>query len=214
MRKLQEMQLMKNESAKSTTTVRLGDIANISQGSILTRVEDRSGTPAETISMMELSYYCLQNDSFPETKIVSLNDKSRSKCVFTEKGDVLVGLSSAKAMVIEGPRTNKLVLSNFAVIRINDTNYVDPYYLCWLFNENSGISKTITTLSQGMTRVSVVPLSELKELNIELPGIEEQRKIGKTYDLLRQLTRLERRKSSIRYQLVNQNISKSLKGGN
>ena len=39
------------------------------------------------------------------------------------------------AMVITKERANSLLLSNFCLVRVNDTNLLDPYYFAWLFNE-------------------------------------------------------------------------------
>lgn len=105
----------------------------------------------------------------------------------TKEKDVVVGLSSGKAIVIESNRANKLILSNLAIIRIKDTEKVDPYYLCWFINSNKA---AIKKMQQGTSAVSIIPLSMLKSFEVELLPIETQRTIGKINELKRQRDRL------------------------
>ncbi len=201
------------ERKQNKLECKLDEITNISQGSILTRIEDKSfGTSFETITMSELSYYNLQSDAAPVAKSVLVRDKNIEKCTFTKYHDIVIGLASGKAMVIKKERENKLVLSNFAVLRIKDENIVDPYYLCWVINENSSFSKKMTSLFQSSSRVFIILLSDLKEITISLPSIDVQRKIGRIYDLSRQITRLKHSKAELNKKIINQEISNLNKG--
>lgn len=187
---------------------KLSEIADISQGSILTRIEDKSSNEIyETITMAELSYYALQSDIEPQQKFVSLKSKNSDKCIFTQEGDIILGLTSGKAMVVDESRVSKLVLSNFALIRIKDRNLVDPYYLCMLFNESSMMSKQLASLFQSTSRVFIILLSDLKDVEIELPDIKKQQSQGKIYDLTRRLTRISRTKTDLKYKLITNQIT-------
>lgn len=172
--------------------VKLNKIAEINQGNILTRIKsDNQLDEVETdsISMQELSYYIGILDSYDNYAKPKVSSSKLSSCIFTKQKDIVVGLSSRKAMVIEEERSNKLLLSNFALIRV-DTNKLDPYYFCWLFNENLQFQKKLEQKVQGSANVSILPINSLKELEFDLPNINIQKKIGLLYNLYRKRERL------------------------
>ena len=164
----------------------LKQLASIIQGNIPTRIEVSEGESIETITMQELNYIANVSDDLPvEKRIVVQGDKLNTYSL-TQNKDVVVGLSSGKAIVIDDKRANRLILSNLAIIRINDTNLLDPYYLCWLINSNKA---EIRKMQQGTTAVSIIPLSKLKSFEVTLVPIETQRTIGKIDELKRQRDR-------------------------
>ena len=196
--------------------LKLKEIADVIQGSILTRIKniDEDGIRIEAITMQELSYYCNQTDEKPETNFINISKERYSNCLISNVGDVLIGLSSGKAMVIEKNRSNKLILSNFAIVRLHDTSKIDPFYLCWLINESLYIKKQLLALFQKTGRVIVIPISEFKEIEIESCDINKQRKIGQIYNLSRRKTRLKRTKSEYTYEIINLGLKKYLKENN
>lgn len=167
--------------------VELKQLASIIQGNIPTRIEVSEGESIETITMQELNYIANVSDDLPvEKRIVVQGDKLNTYSL-TQNKDVVVGLSSGKAIVIDDKRANRLILSNLAIIRIKDTNLLDPYYLCWLINSNKA---EIRKIQQGTAAVSIIPLSMLKSFDVTLVPIETQRTIGKIDELKRQRDRI------------------------
>ena len=165
----------------------LKQLASIIQGNIPTRIEVSEGESIETITMQELNYIANVSDDLPvEKRIVVQGDKLNTYSL-TQNKDVVVGLSSGKAIVIDDKRANRLILSNLAIIRIKDNNLLDPYYLCWLINNNKA---EIRKMQQGTTAVSIIPLSKLKSFDVTLVPIEIQRTIGKIDELKRQRDRI------------------------
>ncbi|UKI52436.1 MAG: hypothetical protein L6V79_02830 [Clostridium sp.] len=126
-------------------------------------------------------------------------------------------MSSGKAIVIESRRADKLILSNLAIIRINDMSEVDPYYLCWFINNNTAALKQLKKLKQATTAVSIIPLSMLKSFEVTLLPIETQRTIGKISELKRQRDRLthsiETKKTDILTQQLMKIFEKELQNG-
>lgn len=165
-------------------------LANIIQGNIPTRIEVSVGKTLETFTMQELNYITNVSDDFPVAKFLTVQSDKADSYVFTQVGDVLVGLSTGKAIVIEPKKSGKLVLSNMAIVRIKDINKVDPYYLCWYINNNKSALKELNKLKQATAATSVIPLSMLKSFEIVLLPIEKQRLIGKVNDLKRQRDRI------------------------
>ncbi len=184
---------------------KINQLADISQGSILTRIksQDNNGISSEALTMQELSYYCNQSDDLAAANEVVVDKDRYENCLFSQAGDVLVGLSSGNTMVIEKERAGKLVLSNFAVIRIKDKKKLDPYYLCWMINENNDVKRQLLPLYQKTSRVVVIPISTFKDIEIECCSIEKQVKIGKTYDLSRKLVRTKRLKVDTVNKIIN-----------
>ena len=166
--------------------VELKQMASIIQGNIPTRIEVSEGVSIETITMQELNYIANVSDDLPVEKHIVVQGDKLNTYSLTQNKDVVVGLSSGKAIVIDNKRANRLILSNLAIIRIKDTNLLDPYYLCWLINNNKA---EIRKMQQGTTAVSIIPLSKLKSFDVTLVPIEPQRTIGKIEELNRQRDR-------------------------
>lgn len=161
-------------------------MASIIQGNIPTRIEVSEGVSIETITMQELNYIANVSDDLPVEKHIVVQGDKLNTYSLTQNKDVVVGLSSGKTIVIDNKRANRLILSNLAIIRIKDTNLLDPYYLCWLINNNKA---EIRKMQQGTTAVSIIPLSKLKSFDVTLVPIETQRTIGKIDELKRQRDR-------------------------
>ena len=193
----------------------LKSIATIIQGNIPTRIEVPTGQSIETITMQELNYIANVSDDLPVEKNITIQGDKLESYSLTKEKDVVVGLSSGKAIVIESNRANKLILSNLAIIRIKDTEKVDPYYLCWFINSNKA---AIKKMQQGTSAVSIIPLSMLKSFEVELLPIETQRTIGKINELKRQRDRLthsiETKKTDILTQQLMTIYEKERKNGN
>ena len=190
---------------------KLSEIAEVIQGSILTRIKPDSQfdetVELDSISMQELSYIVgLSDVSDNHGKIKILKNKKDS-CVLTQQKDIVVGLSSKKAFVVDEKRSNSLLLSNFALVRVNDFNVLDPYYFCWLLNENLHFQKYIDQKTQGSANVIILSINNLKDIEIALPDIEKQKLIGKIYELGRLRDRisqqlLEKTKLARNYNLI------------
>ena len=196
----------------------LTKLADIIQGNIPTRIEVPSGQLIETITMQELNYIANVSDDLPIEKYLTVQSDKIATYSLTKEYDVVVGLSSGKAIVIEQSRARKLILSNLAIIRIKDINVLDPYYLCWYINNNKAALKELNKLKQATAAVSVIPLSMLKGFDIVLLPIEKQRIIGKINELKRKRDRLthiiETKKSDILTQQLIKTFEKESKNGN
>lgn len=194
--------------------VELQSLANIIQGNIPTRIEVTTGQSVETITMQELNYIANVSDDLPIEKYITVQGDKIGTYSLTKEYDVVVGLSSGKAIVIESRRADKLILSNLAIIRIKDMSKVDPYYLCWFINNNRA---EIKKMQQGTSAVSIIPLSMLKSFEVTLLPIETQRTIGKISELKRQRDRLthsiETKKADILTQQLMKIFEKELQNG-
>lgn len=185
----------------------LSELAEIIQGNIPTRIEAENGEKIELLTMQDLNYIANVSDEEIATKhIIVQSDKSKA-LLFVKKDDVVISLSSCKAIVIDSKTENKLILSNLAVIRICDKEKLDPHFLCWYINKNVNTIKKFKQLQQGTHTVSIIPLSIIKSFEIEMISISIQREIGQIYELQRQRYRInqivEQKKAEVlSYQLM------------
>lgn len=170
--------------------MKLLEMASIIQGNIPTRIEMSLGVSVQTVTMQELNYIANISDDLPVEKYITVQEDKLEGYSLTKEKDVVVGLSSGKAIVIESKCANRLILSNLAIIRIEDAKKLDPYYLCWYINNNKASLKQLKKLQQGNSAVSIIPLMMLKNFEIEILPIEKQKIIGKIYELKRQRDRL------------------------
>lgn len=135
---------------------KLSEIAELSLGTNPSRVKD---VPLYTQEDLELSLiHCREPNGF----IISLFTNKASP-----KGD---------------EKTGKVLTSNFVECNV-DTNVLDPFYFCYLFNEDKDIKEQISKMHLMSTVASVkrIPVQALAQLEVELPDIETQRAIGRTY---------------------------------
>ena len=192
----------------------LQDLAEIIQGNIPTRIEVTTGQAIETITMQELNYIANVSNDIPVEKYLTVQTGKLDLLSLTKTNDIIVGLSSGKSIVIEKNRSDKLVLSNLAIIRIKNTDKIDPHYLCWYINNNTA---AIKKMQQGTYAVSIIPLSTLKSFEIELLPIEKQRLIGQIYELKRKRDRLtqmiEIKKSNVLSQKLLKVFTEEAKNG-
>ena len=177
----------------------LEEIADITQGSILTRIKDTSGTAFKAFTMQQLSYYINASDTpglFNE--IVVNNDKIGNLCIAKEN-DILVGLASGKAMKVS---------------KEDDIKKFDPDFICWIFNENLDTQKYFASQTQGSARVSIIPLSFIKCLNVDLIPFEQQKKIGRIYQLQKEKVKLVLKKEKIKSAIIGKELFEIYKNHN
>lgn len=174
--------------------MQLKSVAPVMQGSILTRIKSTGGnaTMIPSVTMQGLSYYLNLSDQEELETGIKVSLEKVDSCCFACKGDVVIGLSSGKAMAIDENTEGKIVLSNFALVKLSENNNVNPNYFCWYINENPEVQKLIAANSQGSARVRIIPLGFISELPINIIPLEKQVVIGKLYDLNRKRTRIIR----------------------
>lgn len=190
--------------------VKLSDISDINLGTILTRVKPKNkyiqNVQIPTISMQELSYECGKTDDEFEEIISTIEADKVDKCLFVEKKDVVIGLSSQNAMVISNERAGKLLLSNFCHIRINKPEILEPNYLVWLFNENTIFKNRLTNSMQGTAYVKMITLDTIRSITLDIPSIEIQRIIGRVYSCSIERDRLAKKEIELKKKLLNKKL--------
>ncbi len=195
--------------------LKLSELADISLGTILTRVnaeQHDNAIEAETISMQEVSYYVGKTDIKGDALYSKIKGNKIDSCEFTKLNDIVLGLTSRSAMVIDCSRENKLIASNFLRIRIHDTNLLNPTYLCWLINENQTIKNYFENSKQGTAAVSVLKAQDVRELMIDVIPMCEQNRIANFYMKYLEKYRVDRKLAELNFTLNKMIINKYYKG--
>lgn len=195
-------------------SIKISDLAEISLGTILTRVKPKSDLQSvklfSTISMQELSYNCGKDESDYEEIVSKIDENKIDKCLLTQENDVVIGLASQNAMVITKERANSLLLSNFCLVRIIDQSVLDPFYFSWLFNENTTVKRQLTGSMQGQSYVKMMSLDTIRNLQIDLPPICKQKLIGKIYIGSIQRNHYDKRLIELKQLLLNKQLENTL----
>lgn len=131
-----------------------------------------------------------------------------------EPNGFIISLINNKAAPTGYEKTGKVLTSNYLEC-IVDTNVLNPLYFCYLFNENKDIKTQIEKMHQMSTIASVkrIPVQALSQLEIELPDINEQRKIGKIYQEALKLKYLINKQADDLFTATMEIISKAKKEG-
>ncbi|MEK5081112.1 restriction endonuclease subunit S [Solibacillus sp. FSL W7-1436] len=194
--------------------MRLEQIAEFTQGAFATRLES-SANNVQTVKVKPLSL-----KEFNETLGISYrfsNEKSLDITMAKEKLDAqlltdttsLVLHTQAKKVALLPEKYSGLLLTNnFLKIRLHET--VDLAFFEWYFNEHPDIHKQLSVMSEGSS-VTLLKLSHLKELGIELPTLEKQKIIGRIAQLKRRKEVLQLERIELQHQLIQQQLIKSMK---
>lgn len=192
--------------------MKISDIGNVVHGVTLSRVEPKPLEEKVTYSLFtiqelneELSKF---NIEFYE-KTVEVSKEKFDKTYLAKDNMVIIGLNSFKSVAVNENIVGKVIPSNFAFIEL-DTGKVDPTYFSWYFNEHPDIERQLKIAMQG-TILRALSVQMLRELNIILPPINVQKKIGRIYILQKKKEKLLYEKSILEERLYKGIIIEKLK---
>lgn len=83
------------------------------------------------------------------------------------------------ATIIADDNQDKFISQVFSIMKVN-TEKLNPWYLCYLLNESDIIARQCNVLLQGSV-IARLSAYQLKQMQIPLPPVEEQERIGKLY---------------------------------
>ncbi|TAA70636.1 restriction endonuclease subunit S [Planococcus salinarum] len=167
--------------------MKLEDIANVKMGLVLSRkkaeMEDEEKVSYKLLTLKNITEEgVIQDLSFDQFASSDILDNH----YFTEKGDVLMRLSHPNtAVYIDEEQSGLLIPSYFAVIKINQDDFL-PEYLAWYLNseevknelERSHAGSRIPSTNQNVLRnlpIARIPLSK-QQILIEIWKLHLQEK--------------------------------------
>lgn len=136
----------------------------------------------------EIMFFTLGNNpsrSFDEGRdMYSLEDFDKDlhgKNKNLEKSFCIINLIKTKAAPLSEMTRGKYMSLNFLKCEINE-KVLDKWYFCYQFNEGENLNRQISMSLQGTTiAVRKLNLKTISDLEIDLPKLSEQQKIGEIY---------------------------------
>ncbi|AVM25320.1 restriction endonuclease subunit S [Bacillus pumilus] len=193
--------------------MKLHEIAEFTQGAFTNRLETLS-SDVETSKVKPLSL-----KEFNETLGLAYrisNEKNAEITVFKEKltpqlltdtNSLILHTHTQKIVLLPTKYSGLLLTNNF--IKIQLTSDVDEAFFEWYFNEHPFIQKQLAVLSEG-TVISLLKLSYLKDLEIDLPPFQQQIIIGKIAQLKKKKESLMAEKSELQQLYIQQKLIQSI----
>lgn len=164
--------------------MRIDDIGKVIHGVTLSRVQAKPGEECEKFKLFTMQDLSRETGNYSldiDEQLINVNPKKYDENLLSDKGRIIVGLTSYKALVIDEEHSGKIIPSNFAVIELQE-NKVDPFYFTWYFNEHPSIQKQLVVAMQGSI-IRALSVQMLRELDVEIPDKDIQKTIGSIYRL-------------------------------
>lgn len=192
--------------------MKIDDIGSVTHGITLSRIKANSYDDFDTykvFTMQDLSRETGQYSIKEELQKVNICKNKFDLSFLSRKNMVVIGLTSYKAMVIGETHKEKLITSNFAIMEFDESK-IDPFYFTWYFNEHPEIQKQLAIAMQG-TFIRALSVQMLRELELPMPQLYIQKKIGKVYKLRKTKEKLLFERSILENELYNQLMINKLK---
>ncbi len=149
--------------------MRLEQIADIKQGIPISRIRLEDGMEIE-----EKKVYSFEKES--KIKVPkNLNEIDQNIPQVTEEM-ILFNMVSYNAKKATENDIGKIVSSNYVMIIVKDKN-VDSDYLAWYMDQGESFKRELFKIIQGSTVLSL-PINEFRQMNVRLPALEFQKRIG------------------------------------
>lgn len=193
--------------------MKLYQIAEFTQGAFTNRLETSSSN-VETSKVKPLSLkefnetlgltYRISNEKNAEITVPK--DKLVPQ-LLTDTNSLILHTHTQKIALLPDKYSGLLLTNNF--IKIQLTRDVDKAFFEWYFNEHPSIQKQLAILSEG-TVISLLKLSHLKDLEIDLPPFQQQIIMGKIAQLKRRKELLMAKKSELQQLYIQQKLIQSI----
>jgi restriction endonuclease S subunit len=194
-------------------TIKLQDMALITQGANVSRLEtskeDSYSIKVDILTLKEfnetlgLSYRMTQEKS---QSVYIKEDKLKDQ-LLTKENRLIVHLLSQKAAFLPKQYSGRLIPSNFVALDFNES--MDTKFMEWYFNEHPSVRRQIMLGTQGSI-VSTLSLATLRELEISMPPLSVQQKIGIITILYHRKKQLIEERMNLEESLIHQKIMETL----
>lgn len=173
-----------------------------------------SGIYSSAISVGEV-YYIQARDFDENRRIASnltpvLSYEENLEKHFLQSGDILIVAKGASFLsaVFDGSYSPAVASTVFLVIRINNKEQINPWYVSWFLNQTSTQSYLLS-ISRG-TSIPAINKKLLSELDIPIPSIEKQKLIIELIELQHKEKFLNRRITELKEIQTNQIITTAI----
>ncbi|WP_100334126.1 restriction endonuclease subunit S [Bacillus alkalisoli] len=193
--------------------MKLYEKAQFTQGAFVNRLETFSDN-IETLNIRQFSLkqfnetlgltYRISNEKSAE---ITVPKEKLSPQLLTDTNSLVLHTHTQKVALLPEKYSGLLLTNNF--IKIQLTSDVDLAFFEWYFNEHPSIQKQLSVLSEG-TSTSLLKLSHLKDLEINLPSLQKQKTIGKIAQLKKLKNSLLAEKRELEELYIQQKLFQSI----
>lgn len=190
--------------------MKLENIADFTLGAFTTRLETTSKELAIKVKALSLKEfnetlgvsYRISNEKNLE---ITVSKEKLEAQLLTDTESIVLHRQAKKVVLLPEKYSGLLLTNNYMKIHLHES--VDLAFFEWYFNEHPSIQKQLAIMSEGSV-VSSLKLSHLKELEIELPPIEKQKKIGRIAQLKRRKEALQTERIELEHIFIQQQLVK------
>lgn len=193
--------------------MKLYQIAKFTQGAFANRLEAFSdnveSTKVKPLSLKEFNEtlglaYRISTEKNVE---IAVPKEKLVPQLLTDTVSLILHTHTQKIALLPEKYSGLLLTNNF--IKIELTSDVDAAFFEWYFNEHPSIQKQLSVLSEG-TVTSLLKLSHLKDLEIDLPPVQRQIIIGKIAQLKKRKQLLMAEKRELQQLYIQQKLIQSI----
>lgn len=193
--------------------MKLYQLAQFTQGAFANRLETFSDnietSKVKPLSLKEFNEtlgltYRISNEKNME---ITVPKEKLVPQLLTDTVSLILHTHTQKIALLPEKYSGLLLTNNF--IKIELTSDVDAAFFEWYFNEHPSIQKQLAVLSEG-TVISLLKLSHLKDLEIDLPPIQKQIAIGKIAQLKKRKELLMVEKRELQQLYIQQKLIQSI----
>lgn len=185
------IRLLFGKIAKGRVGLNLEQCASVVQGAFLSRIQTSPSLEAVKLpvyTMKEMNEWLSPDPtSVDNQQDVHVDQDRLGSLPLAKEGLVLISLTGQRAVALQQEHVGKLIPSNFAIIE--PTSELHPDYLEWFINEHPDCRKQLKIATQGSS-IAALSIQMLRTLEIILPPMDDQVKIGSVHRLLHRKNRL------------------------
>lgn len=113
--------------------------------------------------------------------------------VTLRQGDLIINLQDLKMAIVSKKNDGKIFSQRFLRVLPKVNANIDIYYLLFLFNESTTIQKQIHSMLEG-TIWKLLKVNNVLNIDVQLPKMEMQKKIGSYFRLINEYENLTQKK--------------------
>lgn len=188
--------------------MRLEDLVDFQTGEIVTRLEKRGRVgPTGDIRLYERAVFSREfgiYEQHSKARYLTMESKNDNLKIL-HPGDGVVSIMTGEMVVSSGQDENNYPLTltaNFAAAHNRNPDQLDMNYLAYWFNHDDDALRQLVLVDEvSSTTIKRLNMRRLKDLQIKLPKLELQQRIGKMYQASLQRNLNEQEKTVIEQQI-------------
>ncbi|ESU31877.1 hypothetical protein G3A_14250 [Bacillus sp. 17376] len=193
--------------------MKLGEIAEVTQGAFTNRLETFSSdvmtSKVKPLSLKEFNEtlgftYRISKD---KNAVITVPKDKLTPQLLTDSNSLILHTQTQKIALLPKKYNGLLLTNNF--IKIQLASNVDGAFFEWYFNEHPFIQKQLAVLCEG-TVTPLLKLSNIKDLEIDLPPVQQQIIIGKISQLKKRKTALIAERTELQQVYIQQKLIQSM----